>query len=125
MNKVNSSDLVNQRLFLGYLVEPFNVRDDDSNNEIDHDHRAQDNKCNQENHGDQSGQIGIGASEFNHRSSNSNSPRTMMKILRKDLPTSSNDSDSFPKWMMKKAKVNAQMRMTNDRAVLKILFVIE
>jgi hypothetical protein len=64
-------------------------------------------------------------SEFSHRSSNSNSPRTMMKILRKDLPTSSNDSDSFPKCMMKKAKVNAQMRMTNERAVLKILFVIE
>ena len=56
-------------------------------------------------------------SEFSHRSSNSNSPRTMMKILRKDLPTLSNDSDSFPKWMMKKAKVNSQKRMTNDRAV--------
>ena len=36
-------------------------------------------------------------SEFIQRSSNSNSPRTMTKIFRKDLPILSNDSDSFPK----------------------------
>ena len=56
---MTSSDLINQRLFLVNLVEPFNVRDDDSNNKICHGHIAQDNKCNKENHGDKSRQVGI------------------------------------------------------------------
>ena len=64
-------------------------------------------------------------SELLQRSSNSNSPRTMTKIFRKDLPTLSNDSVSFPKWMMKKAKAKAQTRMIKPKAVLKILFVME
>ena len=64
-------------------------------------------------------------SELLHRSSNSNSPRTMTKIFRNDLPTLSNDSVSFPKWMMKNAKVKAQMRITNPKAVLTILLVME
>ena len=64
-------------------------------------------------------------SELLHRSSNSNSPRTMTKIFRNDLPTLSNDSVSFPKWMMKKAKAKAQTRMINPKAVLKILLVME
>ena len=64
-------------------------------------------------------------SEFNHSSSNSNSPRTIIKILRKDLPMLSINSYSFPKWMMKNRKVNAKITVTNDRAVSKIFFVIE
>ena len=64
-------------------------------------------------------------SELLHRSSNSNSPRTMTKIFRKDLPTLSNDSVSFPKWMMKNAKAKEQTRMINPKAVLTILLVME
>ena len=64
-------------------------------------------------------------SELLHRSSNSNSPRTMTNIFKNDLPTLSKDSVSFPKWMMKKAKVKAQMRMKKPRAVFMILLVME
>ena len=64
-------------------------------------------------------------SELLHRSSNSNSPRTMTKIFRNDLPTLSNDSVSFPKWIMKNAKAKAQTRMINPKAVMKILLVME
>ena len=67
----------------------------------------------------------IELSELLHQSSNSNSPRIMTKIFRNDLPTLSNDSVSFPKWMMKNAKVKAQMRMTNPKVVLIILLVME
>ena len=64
-------------------------------------------------------------SELLHRSSNSNSPRTMTNIFRNDLPTLSKDSVSFPKWMMKNANAKAHTRMTNPKAVLTILLVME
>ena len=64
-------------------------------------------------------------SELLHNSSNSNSPRIMTKIFRNDLPTLSNDSVSFPKWMMKNANAKAHTRMTKPKAVLTILLVME
>ena len=64
-------------------------------------------------------------SELLHRSSNSNSPSIITKIFRNALQTLSKDSVSFPKWMIKKAKVKAQIRITNPSAVLMILLVIE
>jgi hypothetical protein len=47
-------------------------------------------------------------SELLHRSSNSNSPKTMTKHFSKNLPTRSKDSFSLPKWMMKKAKAQTR-----------------
>ena len=65
------------------------------------------------------------SSELLQRSSNSNSPRTMTNIFRRDLGTLSKDSVSFPKWMMKKAKEKEHTRIKNPRAVFMIRFVIE
>ena len=45
--------------------------------------------------------------------------------MRKDLKRSSKDSVSLLKWMMKKAKVKATMRMMKPKAALTILLVME
>ena len=47
------------------------------------------------------------------------------ETLRNDLNMSSKDSVSLLKWMMKKAKAKAAMRMMKPKAALTILFVIE
>ena len=45
-----------------------------------------------------------------HKSSNSNSPRTITKLLKNDLVTLSKDSFVLSKWIMKNANANAQTK---------------